>query len=141
MKPAHLAYLLSCAARLAVGRPPIAIGGISITDVCNLDCVHCWRRNGGRGHVPFVRILDALRRLRSMGVRYLYFQGGEAFTWSEGALRLRDVVAAAKAMGFFHVAVATNGTFPLDGDPDSFSVSLEGGPEAHGRIRGETYDL
>jgi MoaA/NifB/PqqE/SkfB family radical SAM enzyme len=75
-----------------------------------------------------------------MGARYLYVQGGEPFTWRDGALRLADVVEAAKAVGFFHVAVCTNGTFPLDAEPDSFSISIEGTRGAHDRIRSGSFD-
>ncbi|MBI5210824.1 MAG: radical SAM protein [Elusimicrobia bacterium] len=128
-------YFASLAASIALGRPLPAIGGISITDVCNLDCRHCWRKNGGRGHAPFPMVRRALERLHAMGARYLYIQGGEAFLWEDGPLRLADVVLQARRQGFFHVAVCTNGTFPLEAEADSFSVSLEGRRETHDRIR------
>lgn len=119
-------YYLRFTARLLRGRPLPVVGGISITDACNLDCVHCWRKNQGAGHVPFEQVMDSLQGLHQMGARYLYIQGGEPFTWRDGDRTLADVVDAARRVGFFHVAVCTNGTFPLDARPDSFSVSLEG---------------
>jgi Fe-coproporphyrin III synthase len=135
VKLSQVPYFLSFALRHALGRTLPAVAGISITDVCNLDCAYCWRHNGGKGHVPYPKIAASLRRLYAMGARYLYFQGGEAFAWSDGRLRLRDVVAEAKSLGFFHVAVCTNGTFPLDAEPDSYSVSLDGPPGSHDAAR------
>ncbi len=132
-------YYVRLAARLVLGKPLPVIGGISITDVCNLDCVHCWRRNQGGGHVPFARVRAGLERIHSMGARYLYIQGGEPFTWRDGDFRLRDVVRAAADIGFFHVAVCTNGTLPLEAEPDSFSVSIEGLPHVHDRIRSGSF--
>ena len=75
-----------------------------------------------------------------MGARYLYIQGGEPFAWQDGSRRLDHVVDEAKGIGFFHVAVCTNGTFPLDADPDSFSVSLDGRPGSHDSIRGGSFE-
>lgn len=135
----ELPYFARFAARLAAGRPLPAVAGVSLTDVCNLDCAHCWRKNQGRGHAPWGKVLAALERLHSMGARYLYLQGGEPFTWADGRRRLADVVEAARAEGFFHVSVCTNGTFPLDAAPDSFSVSLEGRRESHDAIRCGSY--
>jgi MoaA/NifB/PqqE/SkfB family radical SAM enzyme len=75
-----------------------------------------------------------------MGARYLYIQGGEPFAWQDGKKRLDQVVDKAKQIGFFHVAVCTNGTFPLEAEPDSFSVSLEGRPASHDLIRNDSFD-
>ena len=132
-------YFLRVAAGLLAGRPLPVVGGISLTDACNLDCAHCWRKNQGRGHAPFDRVQESLRSLHAMGARYLYIQGGEPFTWQDGRRRLADVVEEAKSLGFFHVAVCTNGTFPLDADPDSFSVSVEGRPRSHDRLRSDSF--
>ncbi|MGA2064536.1 MAG: radical SAM protein [Thermoguttaceae bacterium] len=133
-------YFLRLAGSLARGTPRPVVGGISLTDVCNLDCVHCWRKNQGAGHVPLGQVLTSLRTLYAMGARYLYIQGGEPFTWQDGSRRLDHVVDEAKGIGFFHVAVCTNGTFPLDAEPDSFSVSLEGRPGSHDAIRSGSFE-
>jgi MoaA/NifB/PqqE/SkfB family radical SAM enzyme len=132
-------YFLRVVAGLLAGRPLPVVGGISLTDACNLDCAHCWRKNQGRGHAPFQRVRESLRSLHAMGARYLYIQGGEPFTWQDGPRRLAHVVEEAKATGFFHVAVCTNGTFPLDAEPDSFSVSVEGRPRSHDRLRSDSF--
>jgi Fe-coproporphyrin III synthase len=133
-------YFLRFAVGLARRRPLPVVGGISLTDACNLDCAHCWRKNHGIGHAPFERVQTTLRTLFEMGARYLYIQGGEPFTWHDGDRRLEHVVEEAKSLGFFHVAVCTNGTFPLEADPDSFSISLEGRPASHNRIRSGSYE-
>lgn len=134
------AYFLRVAVSLARKRPIPVVGGISVTDVCNLDCAHCWRKNQGMGHVPFEQVRATLRTLHGMGARYLYIQGGEPFTWRDGSRRLDSIVVETKQVGFFHVAVCTNGTFPLDASPDSFSVSLEGRPRSHNLIRNDSFD-
>ncbi|MBN1910493.1 MAG: radical SAM protein [Pirellulales bacterium] len=125
------AYFLRVAVSVVRKRPIPVVGGISVTDACNLDCVHCWRKSQGQGHVPFEQVQATLRTLYTMGARYLYIQGGEPFTWQDGSRRLDWIVKEAKQRGFFHVAVCTNGTFPLEAAPDSFSVSLEGRPGSH----------
>lgn len=117
-------------------RPRPIMGGISITDVCNLDCRHCWRKNAGQGHVDLTTITQTLERMYEKGVRYLYFQGGEPFTWRQGRYDLADLVEIAKEIGFFHVTMFTNGTFPFKPRPDSYFVSLDGFGANHDRIRG-----
>lgn len=136
----RLSYYLRFGLHVLLARPLPAIGGMSLTDACNLDCAHCWRKNQGQGHAPFDRVLATLDRLYGLGTRYLYLQGGEPFAWRDAHRRLADVVEAARQTGFFHVAVCTNGTFPLDAEPDSFSVSLEGLSAAHDRIRCGSFD-
>jgi len=93
-----------------------------------------------KGHAPFEKARGSLEELYRLGARYLYIQGGEPFTWHDGTRTLADVVSAAREIGFFHVAVCTNGTFPLDVEPDSFSVSLEGRRAAHDRLRPGSFD-
>ncbi|MBI5624501.1 MAG: radical SAM protein [Elusimicrobia bacterium] len=129
--PYHAAFALS----VLRGKPLAAVAGLSITDVCNLDCRHCWRKNAGAGHAPLSAVEEHLEKLYAMGGRYLYLQGGEPFLWRDGERGLTDVVARARAAGFFHVTVCTNGTFPLDAGPDAYSISIEGSPAVHDAIR------
>ncbi len=119
-----------------VGHPLPIVGGLSVTDVCNLDCIHCWRKNTGAGHQPFEAIRAVLESFHVRGVRYLYLQGGEPYTWRDGSRDLGDVVRAARDVGFHHVAVCTNGTFPLAAPADTHWVSLDGLPTSHDTIRG-----
>ena len=76
-----------------------------------------------------------------MGVRILFFCGGETFLWRDGEKTLRDLVIEAKEMGFLIVNVVTNGTFPIDlPEADLILLSLDGDREHHNMIRGNTYD-
>lgn len=77
-----------------------------------------------------------------MGIRILFFCGGETFLWKNSGKTLRDLVVEAKQMGFLIVNVVTNGTFPLDlPEADLILLSLDGDRERHNAIRGDTYDL
>lgn len=117
------------------------IGSIILTDRCNLSCRHC-RVNNITGVVyPYSTIISDMKEMYASGIRVLLFYGGEPFLWEDDGITLRDLVAEAKAMGFFLVNVVTNGTFPLDlPEADLIQVSLDGGKERHDEIRGITYD-
>ena len=82
-----------------------------------------------------------MQTLYDMGVRILFFCGGETFLWRDGEKTLRDLVVEAKTMGFLIVNVVTNGTFPIDlPEADLILLSLDGDRERHNIIRGNTYD-
>lgn len=63
---------------------------------------------------PYEQIRREMELLYHMGVRILFFCGGETFLWHDGARTVRDLVVEAKKMGFLLVNVVTNGTFPID---------------------------
>ena len=122
-------------------RDPI-LGTIILTDKCNLHCKHCSVNNITAVIYPYRQIRAEMARLYGMGVRILFFCGGETFLWSDSGKTLRDLVAEAKEMGFLIVNVVTNGTYPLDlPEADLILLSLDGGREQHNAIRGDTYDL
>ena len=82
-----------------------------------------------------------MKQLYDMGVRILFFCGGETFLWEDQGKTMRDLVIEAKAMGFMIVNVVTNGTFPLNlPEADLILLSLDGNREKHNEIRGDTYD-
>jgi pyruvate-formate lyase-activating enzyme len=82
-----------------------------------------------------------MRQLYDMGIRILFFCGGETFIWHDGDKSLRDLVIEAKSMGFLIVNVVTNGTFSLDlPEADLILLSLDGDRERHNAVRGDTYD-
>jgi MoaA/NifB/PqqE/SkfB family radical SAM enzyme len=82
-----------------------------------------------------------MQQLYDMGIRILFFCGGETFLWRDGNRKLRDLVVEAKEMGFLIVNVVTNGTFPIDlPEADLILLSLDGDQERHNAIRGNTYD-
>lgn len=118
------------------------LGTIILTDQCNLRCKHCSVNNLTEEVHPYERILKEMEVLYNMGIRILFFCGGETFLWKDKARTLKDLVSDAKALGFLIVNVVTNGTFPLDlPEADLILLSLDGDRRAHNAIRGETYDL
>lgn len=117
------------------------LGTIILTDKCNLHCKHCSVNNITAVVHPYKQIKSEMRRLYKMGIRILFFCGGETFMWSDGDKTLRSLVIEAKRMGFLIVNVVTNGTFPLDlPEADLILLSLDGDRERHNEIRGDTYD-
>lgn len=118
------------------------LGTIILTDKCNLHCRHCSVNNITAVVHPYRQIREEMSRLYGMGVRILFFCGGETFLWRDGEKGLRELVVEAKAMGFLIVNVVTNGTFPLDlPEADLILLSLDGDRERHNAVRGDTYDL
>ena len=118
------------------------LGTVIITDKCNLHCKHCSVNNITAIIHPYEQIKKEMEELYSMGVRILFFCGGETFLWHDGEHTLRDLVKEAKEMGFLIVNVVTNGTFKLDlPEADLILLSLDGDRERHNDIRGDTYDV
>lgn len=117
------------------------LGTIIVTDKCNLTCRHCSVNNIASVMHPHRKIAEEMRMLYDMGVRILFFCGGETFLWRDEGKTLRDLVKEAKRMGFPIVNAVTNGTFPVDlPEADLILLSLDGDRERHDAIRGETYD-
>lgn len=118
------------------------LGTVIVTDKCNLKCRHCSVNNITAVIHPYRQIREEMRLLYEMGVRILFFCGGETFLWQDGEKKLRDLVIEAKEMGFLIVNVVTNGTYPLDlPEADLILLSLDGDRERHNAVRGDTYDL
>ena len=118
------------------------LGTIILTDKCNLHCKHCSVNNITAALYPYQQIQAEMRQLYGLGVRILFFCGGETFLWTDSGKTLRDLVTEAKQMGFLIVNVVTNGTFPLNlPEADLILLSLDGDRERHNAIRGDTYDL
>lgn len=117
------------------------LGTIIVTDKCNLKCKHCSVNNITAVIHPYEQIHDEMRQLYEMGIRILFFCGGETFLWKDGERTIRDLVVEAKKMGFLIVNVVTNGTYPLDlPEADLILLSLDGDKEHHNAVRGDTYD-
>ena len=117
------------------------LGTVIITDKCNLKCRHCSVNNITAVIHPYAQIRKEMQTLYDMGIRILFFCGGETFLWQDGEKTLRDLVLEAKQMGFLIVNVVTNGTFPIDlPEADLILLSLDGDRERHNIIRGDTYD-
>lgn len=117
------------------------LGTIILTDKCNLSCKHCSVNNITAVIHPYMQIRMEMQQLYAMGIRILFFCGGETFLWQDGDKTLRDLVIEAKKMGFLIVNVVTNGTHPIDlPEADLILLSLDGDRERHNAIRGDTYD-
>ncbi len=117
------------------------LGTIILTDKCNLHCKHCSVNNLTAVVHPYGQIRKEMCQLYDMGIRILFFCGGETFLWRDGDHTLRDLVIEAKEMGFLIVNVVTNGTFPIDlPEADLILLSLDGDRQRHNEIRGNTYD-
>lgn len=122
-------------------RKPI-LGTIILTDKCNLHCKHCSVNNITAKIYSYIQIKEEMLQLYNMGVRILFFCGGETFLWKDGNKALRDLVIEAKEIGFLIVNVVTNGTYPIDiPEADLILLSLDGDREKHNEIRGDTYDI
>lgn len=116
------------------------LGTIILTDKCNLSCQHCSVNNLKAKIYPYTQIKKEMDQLYQMGVRILFFCGGETFLWEDGKKTLRHLVIEAKKMGFLIVNVVTNGTFPIDlPEADLILLSLDGDEKRHNEIRGDTY--
>lgn len=142
MKLSSFVYFAAFGAKTILLRQkkPI-LGTIILTDKCNLHCKHCSVNNITAVIHPSHQIAAEMRQLYDMGIRILFFCGGETFLWQSGGKTLRDLVIEAKQMGFLIVNVVTNGTFPLDlPEADLILLSLDGGKKEHEAIRGESYD-
>lgn len=117
------------------------LGTIILTDKCNLSCKHCSVNNITGVIYPYNKIKAEMEYLFDLGIRILFFCGGETFLWQDGRMTLRELVKEAKQMGFMIVNVVTNGTFELDlPEADLILLSLDGSRELHNTIRGDTYD-
>lgn len=117
------------------------LGTIIVTDKCNLKCRHCSVNNITAVVHPYKQIRKEMQQLYEMGIRILFFCGGETFLWKDGEYTLRKLVTDAKEMGFLIVNVVTNGTFPIDlPEADLILLSLDGDRDCHNAIRGDTYD-
>ena len=118
------------------------LGTVIVTDRCNLHCRHCSVNNITGIIYPYEQIRREMEQLYEMGVRILFFCGGETFLWKDAGRTLRDLVIEAHDMGFLIVNVVTNGTFPIDlPEADLILLSLDGDRQRHNEIRGETYDV
>lgn len=67
-----------------------------------------------------------------MGIRILFFCGGETFLWHDQGKNLRDLVREAKTMGSYLVNVVTNSTYSIDlPEADLILLSMDGDRKAH----------
>ena len=90
------------------------LGTIILGDRCNLRCSHCAVNNIQSSMASYEQIHSEMLELHRMGIRLLFFCGGEATLWRDGGKDLHDLIREAKAMGFYSVQIVTNGTLSTD---------------------------
>lgn len=117
---------------------------LMLTDVCNLECVHCFKSNESHTETPFEAVVAALSGLkRIFGKVHVSISGGEPTLHR----RFGDILALLEAESQAYHLV-TNGfnfkrrTLPLlrkyGRTLECVAFSLDGADaEAHDRIRGE----
>jgi len=120
-------------------RPVPFIFGIALTDRCNLACRGCRVSNTGRRDMTWDQVTEAMQDAWTRGFRELYFSGGEPMLWRDADHNLKDAVARAKRIGFFHVHVYTNGLLGLETSADLVWVSMDGLPGIFDRRRGDHF--
>ncbi|MCT4619345.1 MAG: radical SAM protein [Marinisporobacter sp.] len=121
-------------------RKPI-LGTIILTDDCNLNCKHCVVNNVKKKMYSYESILKEMKSFHDEGIRILFFCGGETLLWEDQGKNVKDLIKAARKIGFYIVNIVTNGTIDLDiPEADVIFLSLDGKKETHNLIRGDTYD-
>lgn len=117
------------------------LGGIILTDYCNLNCKHCAVNNINKIIYSYRDILEEMNNLYNEGIRILLFYGGETLIWEDHNKTIHDLIKEAKQIGFLIVNIVTNGTIDLDIPyADTIFLSLDGIKESHNFIRGNTFD-
>jgi MoaA/NifB/PqqE/SkfB family radical SAM enzyme len=115
------------------------IYGIALTDRCNFTCRGCHVSNTGRPDMTWEQVVAAMQSAWERGFRELYFSGGEPMLWRDGIYKLADAITEARAIGFFHVHVYTNGALGLEPSADLVWVSMDGLPGTFERRRGDHF--
>ena len=92
MKLSSFLYLARFGAKTILLRKKSPIlGTVIVTDKCNLSCKHCSVNNITSVIYPYRQIREEMERLFGMGVRILFFCGGETFLWKDEGRTLRDL--------------------------------------------------
>ncbi|MHC4372141.1 MAG: radical SAM protein, partial [Planctomycetota bacterium] len=81
-----------------------------LSDRCNFNCPYCrGLRPDCLGDMPYEKALFVLEQWCEQGLKNVRFSGGEPLLYKD----LPRLVTAAKMMGVEHVAISSNGSFPL----------------------------
>ena len=132
--------------------PPVHALSLAVAQACNLGCTYCYAEQGDFGgaakNMPLDTALASVNLLvdgASPGARVnLAFLGGEPLV-NRAVLQAttRHAKARAAERGVtLQFSITTNGTLLTEGDADFFeehgfavTISLDGPPEAHDRLR------
>ncbi len=112
---------------------------IFVSDRCNLSCKHCSVYNHKNPLTKtYEQVKEELEYCYSLGSRFVDFEGGEPFLWSDGERNINDLCDLAHSLGFFSCTITTNAQKPFpDSHADSIWVSMDGVGEYHDRVRGQ----
>ena len=84
------------------------------------------------------QIREELLYCYSLGSRFVDFEGGEPFLWTDGDKDVNDLCDLARSLGFFSCTITTNAQKPFAGSKaDSIWVSMDGVGKYHDMVRGE----
>ena len=121
----------------SVGRRTPLFVGWSLTDRCNRSCAYCGRWDRGSPELPEARVMEAAAEIAEAGVTRVNLTGGEPLLHP----RCLDVARLLTRLGVA-VKVTSNGALlpraleQAGGAIASATVSIDGGREAHDRVRG-----
>ena len=123
-------------------RNPI-LGGIKLTDICNLKCLHCpfWRKEN-KTSMGWEDVKSIIKEFNSKGVRIVVFEGGEPLLWKDAKHNkdIKDVLDLASKY-FFYTAVTTNGTIDFSQINCSvIFISVDGTKNIHDLVRGKSFE-
>ncbi len=132
-------YFVKYYIKSLLGKKRPLLGGIKLTNNCNLKCEHCpfWKKP--KESLSFKHAVSVMKTLYQQGVRIIIIEGGEPFLWRDGEYGIEDIVKEAKKI-FFSVGITTNGTFPIEVNANIIWVSIDGLKNTHDRIRCGSFD-
>lgn len=112
---------------------------IFISDRCNLSCKHCSVYNHKSPvSKSYEQIKEELEYCYKLGSRFVDFEGGEPFIWTDGQKNVNDLCVLAREIGFFSCTITTNAQKSFaDSKADSIWVSMDGLGHYHDSVRGE----
>lgn len=123
---------------LGVEKPLIC--GLVLHNTCNLKCMHCTIHGHKTMKMSFEEAKNVIDKFYDKGGRCLYLEGGEPLIWNENGHGPEDIIQYAKNKGYLSTIVYTNGTVSLNSKADTIFVSIDGMPENHNRIRGNSFE-
>src|SRR3990172_2847778 len=79
---------------------------VRVTEGCNSKCITCdaWK-NSRENELTTDELINALRQLKTIGVKIVRFSGGESLLRPD----LPELVRESRNLGFHEIQIATNG--------------------------------
>ena len=118
------------------------LASLKLTYRCNLRCRACpyhLRAEESGSHMSWELALEAMKKLKKLGCRFVIFEGGEPLLWIDGEHDFSALAVKARKL-FLRVGATTNGTLPLNVPTDLLWVSLDGARKRHDQLRGDSFD-